>query len=65
MVEWNNRIMRKYCGSIRKKIAESYLPFYKGHKITDIYNNEIIYADKELEELMASMPEDNSREADR
>lgn len=30
MVEWNNYIMRKYGGSIRKKIAEAHDPFVKG-----------------------------------
>ena len=30
MVEWNNYIMRKFGGSIRKKIEEAHDPFVKG-----------------------------------
>ena len=30
MVDWNNHIMKKFGGSIRKKIAEAYDPFVKG-----------------------------------
>jgi len=52
MAEWNNYIMRKYGPSIRKKIAEAYMPFKKAHEIkNDCSKTKMVdYATKELGE---------------